>query len=423
MLPGPRQTLFRAEALHEQRTLWLGRQTLSLGLPAASLSAMSTVLLIATALLVTFGSYARRETLHGVMLPSAGLVQVMAPATGWVETLHVKEGETVSPDTRLYTLNTDHTTKDGSAQQRVLQSLTAERALLLSQIERKTQITEQENAQLLKKMANLSGMIQQMQAGVAQKEEFVRILTKEFENYTRYIKQGIGNLNEKNVQQANWMRNEDELQDLKTRLLCLQGERIDIQAKLENLRLQSANEIDGLRAKVSEVDEQITNAEAKHAIEIVSSSTGQVTAIAVQQGQVVQSGTRLLTVVPADTRLQAELLAPSASIGFIRTGERVLLRYAAFPYQKFGSYWGTVTEVSHATLQPDELKAFVPSIPTVDQSKTFYRVTVEPDSRNVIAYGREQTVEVSMQVDAGVLLDRRPIYEWILEPLYGMNGL
>jgi membrane fusion protein len=423
MLPGPRQTLFRAEALHEQRTLWLGRQTLSLGLPAASLSAMSTVLLIATALLVTFGSYARRETLHGVMLPSAGLVQVMAPATGWVETLHVKEGETVSPDTRLYTLNTDHTTKDGSAQQRVLQSLTAERALLLSQIERKTQITEQENAQLLKKMANLSGMIQQMQAGVAQKEEFVRILTKEFENYTRYIKQGIGNLNEKNVQQANWMRNEDELQDLKTRLLRLQGERIDIQAKLENLRLQSANEIDGLRAKVSEVDEQITNAEAKHAIEIVSSSTGQVTAIAVQQGQVVQSGTRLLTVVPADTRLQAELLAPSASIGFIRTGERVLLRYAAFPYQKFGSYWGTVTEVSHATLQPDELKAFVPSIPTVDQSKTFYRVTVEPDSRNVIAYGREQTVEVSMQVDAGVLLDRRPIYEWILEPLYGMNGL
>ena len=127
--------------------------------------------------------------------------------------------------------------------------------------------------------------------------------------------------------------------------------------------------------------------------------------------------------MPADSRLEAELLAPSASIGFIRTGERVLLRYAAFPYQKFGSYWGTVTESPTRRLQPDELKAFVPSIPDADQSKTFYRVTVEPDSPNVIAYGREQTVEVSMQVDAGVLLDRRPIYEWILEPLYGMNGL
>ena len=153
MLPGPRQTLFRAEALHEQRTLWLGRQTLSLGLPAASLSAMSTVLLIATALLVTFGSYARRETLHGVMLPQPGWSRSWPLQPDGSRRLHVKEGETVSPDTRLYTLNTDHTTKDGSAQQRVLQSLTAERALLRSQIERKTQITEQENAQLLKKMA------------------------------------------------------------------------------------------------------------------------------------------------------------------------------------------------------------------------------------------------------------------------------
>ena len=384
---------------------------------------MSTVLLIATALLVTFGSYARRETLHGVMLPSAGLVQVMAPAAGWVETLHVKEGETVSPGTRLYTLNTDLTTRDGSAQERVLRSLTAQRDLLLTQIERKTQITLQEYAQLVKKMLNLSDMIRQMQESVSMKEQFVSILAKEFGDYTRYLKQGIGNLNEKNVQQANWMRNEDELQDLKTRLLRLQGERIDTQTKLENLRLQSGNEIDGMRSKIAEVDEQITNAEAKRAIEIVASSAGQVTAIAAQQGQIVQSGTRMLTVVPAETHLQAELLAPSGSVGFVRPGERVLLRYAAFPYQKFGSYWGTVTEVSHATLQPDELKAFVPSIPTEDQSKTFYRVTVAPDSPNVMAYGQEQPVEVSMQVDAGVLLDRRPIYEWILEPLYGMRGL
>jgi len=39
-----------------------------------------------------------------------------------------------------------------------------------------------------------------------------------------------------------------------------------------------------------------------------------------------------------------------------------------------------------------------------------------------MAYRREQSVEVSMQVEAGVLLDRRAIYEWILEPLYGFRG-
>ena len=47
---------------------------------------------------------------------------------------------------------------------------------------------------------------------------------------------------------------------------------------------------------------------------------------------------------------------------------------------------------------------------------------VTPDSPNVMAYGREQPVGVSMQVEAGVLLDRRAIYEWILEPLYSFRG-
>jgi membrane fusion protein len=47
---------------------------------------------------------------------------------------------------------------------------------------------------------------------------------------------------------------------------------------------------------------------------------------------------------------------------------------------------------------------------------------VVPDNPNVMAYGREQPVEVSMQVEAGVLLERRAIYEWILEPLYGLQG-
>ena len=249
------------------------------------------------------------------------------------------------------------------------------------------------------------------------------MLTKEFADYTRYIEAGDRQSQREERPAGKLDAQRRRAAGSQEPLLRLQGDRIDTQTKLDTLRLQSANEIDGLRSKVSEVDEQITNAEAKHAIEIVSSAAGQVTAIAAQPGQVVQSGARLLTIVPADTRLQAELLAPSASVGFIRTGERVLLRYAAFPYQKFGSYWGTVTEISRATLQPDELKTFVPSIPTVDQSKTFYRVTVAPDSPNVMAYGREQPVEVSMQVDAGVLLDRRPIYEWILEPLYGVNGL
>ena len=95
------------------------------------------------------------------------------------------------------------------------------------------------------------------------------------------------------------------------------------------------------------------------------------------------------------------------------------LRYSAFPYQKFGQYWGTIIEISNAALQANELKTLVPNMPPADQSKTFYRVIVAPDRPDVIAYGRSEPLQASMQVDARVLLDQRPIYQWILEPLYG----
>jgi membrane fusion protein len=422
LVGGPRQALFRVESLQERRTLWLGRQTISLGLPSAVTSVASTILLCAAALLVAFGTYARRETLHGVMLPSAGLVEVAAPAAGWVETLHVAEGDPVASGTPLYTLNTDLTTRGGGAHQRIVQSLQAERVILEEQIARKSELANQEETHLQQKMQNLTDQIRQMYAQIAVKQGFVTTLAKDFADYTRYLKTGIGNLNEKNIQQQNWMRSEDDLQDLKSRSLRLAGDRLDTQTKLDTLRLNTANEIDQLRSKISEIDQRIADAEVKHAAEIVSSAAGRVTAVAAQPGQVVQAGARMVTIVPEGGKLEAQLLAPSTSVGFIPTGARVLLRYAAFPYQKFGSYWGTVTEISRASLQPEELKTFVPSIPDADKSKTFYKVVVVPDNPNVMAYGREQPVEVSMQVEAGVLLEPRAIYEWILEPLYGFQG-
>jgi membrane fusion protein len=420
-ISGPRRGLFRVESLEEQRTLWLGRHTLSLGLPAALLSITSTVLLVATAVLIAFGSYARRVELRGVVLPSTGLVQITSPVAGWVETLNVRDGDNVTSGTPLYTLNTDTATRNGDTQQQILRSLAAQRSMLLLQIDRKTQIKDQQHAELRHKIENLAAQIQQMNVQIEVKTEFVRQLTEDLTNVTSYFERGLVSANERIVRQQNWMRARDDLEELKSRALRLQGEQIEIQAQLDTLLLQSENEIDGMRAELLDIDQQVANSEAKHSIEIVASASGKVTAILSLPGQVVPAGARMLTIVPTHERMQAQLLAPSTSIGFLRPGQRVLLRYSAFPYQKFGEYWGTVTEISRAALQAEEQKALVPTMPPAEQAKTFYRVTVVPDRPDVMAYGRSEPLQASMQVDARVLLDRRPIYQWILEPVYGLH--
>jgi membrane fusion protein len=116
-----------------------------------------------------------------------------------------------------------------------------------------------------------------------------------------------------------------------------------------------------------------------------------------------------------------QLLAPSTAAGFIQAGERVLLRYSGFPYQKFGQYEGTVESISRAALRDDEVQQWQPVNAAVTQRGPYYRVTVMPDRQSVTAFGAQQPIPSNMQVNAYVLLDKRPLYQWILEPVYSIR--
>ncbi len=86
-------------------------------------------------------------------------------------------------------------------------------------------------------------------------------------------------------------------------------------------------------------------------------------------------------------------------MGFVHVGQRVQMRYAAFPYQKFGQQGGAVVEISRAAVQvlktPDGLE------------QPMYRITVQPDAQTITAYGRPESLQPDMSVEADIQLDRR----------------
>jgi len=418
-----KKALFRPESIQARQMAWVGRHTLALGMPTRFLSASSVLAIAAMVTLLMYGSYARRVELRGVMLPAAGLIQVNASVAGFVQRMDVKDGQTVTNGTSLYVINQETSTTSGDTQQKIIDALNDQRQTLLIQIDRKMKLKVEQQQEFQRRIFNLKVQIQQTYTQVDLKQAFVEKLTKDFADYSNFVERGIGNLNEKLVQQANWMRAKDELEELKAVALKKHGDLVGLQSEQVTADFQNDYEIDVLRTKIAETEQQLANAEAKRAVEIKAPGSGIVTAIASYQGQTVKPGARMLTIVPEQENMRAELLAPSTSIGFLRPGQRVLLRYSAFPYQKFGQYWGTVAEVSHAALQPEELKSLVPTLPPSEQSKMYYRVIVVPDRQNVTAYGRLEPLQASMQVEARVLLESRPIYQWILDPIYGLHGL
>jgi membrane fusion protein len=59
--------------------------------------------------------------------------------------------------------------------------------------------------------------------------------------------------------------------------------------------------------------------------------------------------------------------------------------------------------------------------PPSKQNGPFYRVVIEPDTQKVSIYGEELSLPAGMQVHAYALLERRQLYERLLEPLYDIR--
>ena len=101
---------------------------------------------------------------------------------------------------------------------------------------------------------------------------------------------------------------------------------------------------------------------------------------------------------------------PSHAVGFIEPGDRVLLRYQAYPHQKFGHQAGRILRLSRsATLAPGA-------------TEPHYRAVVALDAQTVTAFGRQEPLRPGMVLEADILGERRKLYEWLLEPLYSLRG-
>jgi membrane fusion protein len=417
----PQRMLFRPESFRARELAWQGRAALSLGLPAVFTTFSSVALAAATAALITFGGYSRRVDMEGAVLPSAGLMAISSPSPGSIAVLAVREGEAVEKGTLLYTLDLDTATKDGRTQQQIINAQTTARGMLTQQIDRKTRMSEETQKELRQKIENLKVQIDQLGGRVRMEQGFFKVINDKYNLYLSLVERRLASLNELETRQQAWMQSQSKLQELESSKLRLKGELNDAQYQLATIAISTADEIDALKAKIFDIDEKLANSEARRSIEIRAPEAGVVTAIVAHPGQVVGASAPVLKIVPEHATVHAELLAPSSAVGFIHEGKRVLLRYSAFPYQKFGEYRGTVVSVSQAALRPDEVESLRAGAPPLKETGPFYRVIVNPDSQFVNIYGEERMLPVSMRVQAYALLDRRLLYQWILHPLYDIG--
>jgi membrane fusion protein len=225
-------------------------------------------------------------------------------------------------------------------------------------------------------------------------------------------------------------RREQDLLDQRARLQSFERERI----ALERERSSSRSELSSLgfrqQALLSQLDrglsglsQERTESEGKRGIEILAPEDGVATAVTGTLGSITDGNKPLVSIVPKNASLVAQIYAPSRAVGFVEPGDKVMLRFQAYPYQKFGHQAGRVVSVSKTALPPGEITNFAGTPQGGQgQSEPIYRITVALSKQTVKAYGKSHDLQAGMLLEADVLQDKRRLYEWVLEPLYSLTG-
>ena len=408
----PRQ-LFRQEAIDAQREKFLGDATIARPVPFwvfTVLAAGVALLLIAVAL---WGQYTRRERVEGYIALDSGAAKVLIPDSGRVTDLLIREGDEVKAGDEMARISLDRSTGSGaSTSEAVAQEMQSRRAILEKEQSQWRELGSQQVEQVRRRVKDLDNELAQIDREMKLQEVRIRSAREQVERYK-------GLAGEKQfVSEALVKQKQDEVTDQEIKLQTLRRQRAQVErdlaaAKLEEptIALRSRTQIEQVSRQISELREGMAQAEARRETVIRAPMAGIVTNIAVNRGQSIPADSPLATVLPKGSGMHVELLVPTRAIGFIKPGQEVVLRYEAFPYERFGQYRGVVSDISRNVWSPGD------RIGPISAREPVYRVDVKLDRQNVTALGQEFALRPGMLVNADLLLEKRTLLEWIFEPV------
>lgn len=417
------QPLFRQKAIDFASTKRYGNVILTSYRSQRLLAIFFTALVLAIVAFFIFLTTSRKADVSGVLLPSEGLIRVHAGQAGIVTRLQVSEGQQVKPGDVLFVLSNErHTANMRSAESTVFALLESRRD---SYRDESLQMRRQSGQRVDAAQRRATALLEEgarLDAQIVLQQSRVTLAMQSFGRFrdlhaTSYI--SAAQLEEKEGELLEQRQRLAELERLKG---INERDHGSAEAEFRDLVFQAQRDEAALRRNALVIQQDLAESEARREIHVVAPAAGTVTAIAAEIGKPVAADATLASVLPAGSELEAEIYAPSRSVGFIKPGMKVLLRYQAYPYQKFGQQEATVHEIAGTSMPAQELTLPGAATAANQSSEPLYRIRLTLKRQTVLAYGKPAELKAGMLLEASIILEHRRLYEWVLEPLFSISG-
>ncbi len=411
------QTLFRPQAVIAQQEQALGTVLLVQPLSTRLLTLVALGIAACLIALAGWGEYTRKAHVKGFLAPTQGLIKVYPREGGTIVEKHVAEGQRVKKGQTLFVVAMPRPSGEAmEARATALARMQERRASLESEVRQQEHLARLETQTAQQRIRATETELAQLGAESLTQQRRVASAESSHTRYRALRAERI--VSEEQVQEKlkDLLQEQAKLQALERNKIVLTREIESQRANIASAELRARTQRGATERSISTLAQEQSEFAPRRTFVVSAPEDGVATALLADRGHAAQPGQPLVSLLPANATLEAHLLVASQAIGFLTPGQTVYVRHEAFSYQRFGSHRGRVTEISRTLLLPGET-----ALP-VQLQEPAYRVTVTLDSQTVKAYGQDFPLKAGMLLDADVWLERRKLYEWLLDPLYSVIG-
>jgi len=413
----PQRSLFRQEAIEfQQHHRQWGELALLQPLSTKIMTWFITTVVAVVLAFLFLGHYARKETVVGYLTPVAGTSKVFIPQQGTITEIYVKEGQEIKKGQPLFAVETSQIAANGQdVNTTMLDTLESQRNLLTNQIAAEQERTKSEQERLTALIGGLETEISQLQAQIELQNEQIRVSDGLVSSVTGLRAKGYISELEFKQRELAALEQKQKLNSLNQQFAARHNQLTETRYSLHQLPTVMAQKIQSLRSELSTTEQRIAEINGRRAYIIRAGAVGRVSTLQATVGQFADPRRLQLEIVPSDSVLQAELFVPTRAIGFVRPGQKVKMKYEAFPYQKFGTYTGQIIKVSHTIVTSADASG------PIALREPVYRVTASLERTDIDAYGEKIPLQADMLLSADIILEHRSLVGWLLDPLLSVR--
>lgn len=416
--------MYRQAAVDNQGMKWHGRALLLPGVPLWLVVALSVFFVFIFTAFILTGTYSRRVNVTGEVTTYPHSSHVYSNVQGVVLKKFVTEGQALKVGDAIYLIDVSKSTRSGvisDNQKRDIDNQIKRLSEILAILEKDKKDTldmlRKQKEQYAITLARTDKFIGQAQAGV-------RAMKTNVDNYRHYQSRGLVTRDQLTNQIVLYYDRQNDMLNFLAQRDQNALQVTTLESQIQTKAAEFDNQIQQIELQRYELKKERVNKDAEGEIVIRALAAGRVDSMSLTVGQMVNPGDSLLKITPRHIdHYSLVIWVPNDALPYLSTGDRVNIRYEAFPVEKFGFFGGTISLISRTPASPQEMLTYQDaSRAAMPSAIPYYKVIIRPDKQAIAYDSKQMSLENGMKAESTLFLEKRKIYQWMFSPIYEMKN-